>query len=259
MSQLPVITLIYDSHSPLCKLCAKNFEPHSHLATLELLDLHDPRTQSYQPLHGMLVLWNNQSYEKEKALQIIGHMAKKNRYFNHIIKSYLRSKWGSFCTFWLLRGFRHLWLTLRALITQRPSAHTPTEAYILKTLALGHIFAGLLLPTLLWWPQFHATFFSILYTQPPASANYSAMMFWLVMLGPTIASWGVIFYTLAHQYFLTPSTRLWYTMLIAILVWAPYDAALCFYHDIPLGALVDIFVTLIFLILLGYSRRHLYD
>jgi len=125
------------------------------------------------------------------------------------------------------------------------------EEKLLKLLALAHILVGLLLPALLFLVPFHEQFLSIIYyAQLPSTKEQDQIIFWLVILGPTIASWGVLFYAVVRQYFLTPSTFLWRCMLAAILVWVPYDSLLCFYNGIYIGVIGNLLIAVLFLTLI---------
>ena len=125
------------------------------------------------------------------------------------------------------------------------------EKRLLTFLALGHIAAGLILCALYFVTPLYIPLLKIIYAaQPTAINNESQMIFWLCILGPTIASWGVLFFALVHQYFLTPTIFLWRCMVAAILIWAPLDSLLCILNGIYVGAIGNTAVTILFLILL---------
>lgn len=125
------------------------------------------------------------------------------------------------------------------------------EQRLLKLLAIGHIAAGLLLCLLYFVTPIHAPLLQAVYiAQPTSLSNESQLIFWLCILGPTIASWGVLFFALVHQYFLTPTCFLWNSLLAAILIWAPLDSLLCTLNGIYAGAMGNIAVTIVFLALL---------
>ena len=125
------------------------------------------------------------------------------------------------------------------------------EKRLLTFLAVGHIAAGLLLCALYFVNPLHIPLLQAVYiAQPTALSNESQLVFWLCILGPTIASWGVLFFALVHQYFLTPTLFLWRCMVAAILIWAPLDSLLCTLNGIYAGAMGNLAVTIIFLILL---------
>lgn len=129
------------------------------------------------------------------------------------------------------------------------------EQRLLKLLAIGHIMAGLLLCLLYFITPIHLPLLQTIYiAQPDAVDNPIQLVFWLSILGPTIASWGILFFALAHQYFLTPTLFLWRCMMAAILIWAPLDSLLCILNNIYAGAIGNITVTIIFLALLFRIR-----
>ena len=131
------------------------------------------------------------------------------------------------------------------------------EQRLLKLLAIGHIAAGLLLCLLYFVTPIHTPLLQAVYiAQPTALSNESQLIFWLCILGPTIASWGVLFFALAHQYFLTPTVFLWRCMVAAILIWAPLDSLLCTLNGIYAGAVGNLAVTIVFLVLL-FRIKHL--
>jgi len=78
--------------------------------------------------------------------------------------------------------------------------------------------------------------------------------FFVAILGPTIASWGVLFGTLVTQYFATPSAYLWRAMIIAVVIWAPLDTALCLKFGLYGGAIINGFVAITLLVLLAGVR-----
>lgn len=78
--------------------------------------------------------------------------------------------------------------------------------------------------------------------------NYSPFL--LAVLGPTIASWGVLFTAVVRQYADYPTRRLWNALLIAVLVWAPLDTGLCLYFGVTGGVIVNGIVVVILLGLL---------
>ncbi len=122
---------------------------------------------------------------------------------------------------------------------------------LLKLIAIAHIVAGIALCLLYFIEPLHSPMLQAVYVgQQDKLANSGQLVFWLCILGPTIASWGVLFLAVAHQYFLTPTRFLWNCMLAAILVWAPLDSLLCTLNGIYAGAIGNIAVTIIFLILL---------
>lgn len=124
---------------------------------------------------------------------------------------------------------------------------------LLKLLGLAHIFGGLLLSTLLFIEPLHPLALKVIYGSTSV-ANQSQIFFWLSILGPSIASWGVLFYLAVCLYFDQPSPQTLRMMVASILIWAPLDSALCIYNGIFVGAIGNALVVLIFLILLYRVR-----
>ncbi|MEM7432071.1 MAG: hypothetical protein AAF351_09035 [Pseudomonadota bacterium] len=51
--------------------------------------------------------------------------------------------------------------------------------------------------------------------------------FFAAVMGPTIASWGLLFWGVVDQYYRSPSLRLWRLMVSSIGMWAVLDTFLC--------------------------------
>jgi energy-converting hydrogenase Eha subunit B len=135
------------------------------------------------------------------------------------------------------------------------SQKSPLPLRLLKLIAIAHIVAGIALCLLYFIEPLHSPMLEAVYVgQQDRLANSGQLAFWLCILGPTIASWGVLFLALVHQYFLTPTRFLWNCMLAAILVWAPLDSLLCTLNGIYAGAIGNIAVTIVFLVLLFHIR-----
>lgn len=84
--------------------------------------------------------------------------------------------------------------------------------------------------------------------------NFSPFL--LAVLGPTIASWGVLFTVVVRQFVDYPTRRLWNALVIAILVWAPLDTALCWYFGVTGGVIVNsAVVVLLFALLFKVKPR----
>lgn len=125
------------------------------------------------------------------------------------------------------------------------------EIKLLRLLAICHVIGGMLLCLLYFSTPLHNTLLDLVYrNQAEKVANASQLMFWLCILGPTIASWGVLFFTLVQQFAQHPSVLLWRGMITAVLVWAPLDSLLCTLNGIYAGAIGNIAMTIVLLVLL---------
>lgn len=130
-----------------------------------------------------------------------------------------------------------------------------TEMTLLKLIAIGHIVGGLLLCLLYFIAPLHTPLLQAVYaSQPERLSNTPQLIFWLCILGPTIASWGVLFFTLLQQFAQHPSPSSWRGMIVAVLVWAPLDSTLCLLNGIAAGAAGNLAVTVALLLLLWRIR-----
>ncbi|MBL4623424.1 MAG: hypothetical protein JKY89_13610 [Immundisolibacteraceae bacterium] len=119
---------------------------------------------------------------------------------------------------------------------------------LLKLLGISHVLGGLLLSCLLFIEPIHPLVLQLIYGTS-AVPNQPQIFFWLSILGPSIASWGVLFCLAVRQYFAHPSGDTLRMMVASILVWAPLDSALCLYNGIVIGAIGNALVVLVFLVL----------
>lgn len=80
--------------------------------------------------------------------------------------------------------------------------------------------------------------------------------FFLSILGPTIASWGILFGALVNQFYALPSKSIWRAMLLSVVIWAPLDTMLCLAYGLYSGAIVNavVFAVLVFLLYSEKSR-----
>ncbi len=130
-----------------------------------------------------------------------------------------------------------------------PRSLTFPTLSILKALAYLHIIGGIVLALLWWLPRFHPVLLTTLYmhnipNQPPLN------VFGLCLLGPTVASWGVLC-RLGLDYLVhAPSQRAYRGLLLAIWIWAPLDTAMCLSQGIMLAAIANISMIILFSFLL---------
>jgi hypothetical protein len=57
------------------------------------------------------------------------------------------------------------------------------------------------------------------------------------------------------QYFANPSSELWYALFGALIVWAPLDSAMCLYNNITIGAVMNLAVTFVIVVLLFRVKK----
>jgi hypothetical protein len=121
------------------------------------------------------------------------------------------------------------------------------SARILTFVGPIHIVGGLALFATGFVPATHPLLESVL----ASSGDLNWSPFFLAILGPTIASWGVLFTAVVTQFLSNPSQVLWKAMVWSVAIWAPLDTALCLYFGVYGGAIINTAVVsaLIFLLL----------
>lgn len=103
----------------------------------------------------------------------------------------------------------------------------------LMALALLHVAGGLALPVLVLQTAWLDWALPELVTGPGARVV-------LALFGPTVASWGVLLAFLVH--FGIRFRQRWAcdALIVAVLVWLPLDAALCWSHGIAGAIVIDL-------------------
>lgn len=97
--------------------------------------------------------------------------------------------------------------------------------YWLQFIALAHVIGGLMLPFIVQLnvvqPYFRlmANVFAV-----DSNQDLRLVQFMVGVFGPTVASWGVLFWAVVTQSFDNPTKKSWYVMLAACVVWAFYDS-----------------------------------
>lgn len=127
---------------------------------------------------------------------------------------------------------------------------------VLQTLAVMHIIVGLALPWLVDLPQF--AFYNrhlLAAFNTDVSEALALGKFMVGLLGPTIASWGVLFLFVVTVSFQTRSKTGWYIMLIAITGWTLSDMYLSFVAGVYLNLVIDLIVSGLLLTPLLKTRR----
>jgi hypothetical protein len=124
---------------------------------------------------------------------------------------------------------------------------------LLRLVGPVHVVAGLLVFATAFSPAAQDFLKSLIATDD--ASIWSS--FFVAILGPTIASWGVLFTALVNQYFASPSLGLWKAMVFSIIVWAPLDTALCLYYGIWIGAFINAAIVIVLTGLLLSARKSL--
>lgn len=112
---------------------------------------------------------------------------------------------------------------------------------LLKLVGPIHLVGGLLLAMTGFVPAASAFLESVF----PAAEHIEWSPYFVAVLGPTIASWGLLFGVLVNQYLAVPSVRIWRGLMLSLLVWAPLDTALCVVYQFYSGAIINMIVLVI--------------
>lgn len=112
---------------------------------------------------------------------------------------------------------------------------------ILKLVGPLHIAGGLLLFLSAFFPSTQAAIASLV----NLSAGQGFSPFFVAILGPTIASWGILFSAVVTQFYAAPCPALWKAMVFAVAIWAPLDTGLCLYFGVYSGAVVNAVVVVV--------------
>ncbi len=88
------------------------------------------------------------------------------------------------------------------------------------------------------------------------TASRSQAVYLTGLMGPTVASWGLLFALAIQQSFSRPSPLAWWGMTSAGLLWAPYDSWLAWQQGIYLNALINGISLLALLVPLWLVRHN---
>lgn len=129
------------------------------------------------------------------------------------------------------------------------------SARVLAYVGPVHIVGGLLVFFVGFFPATHPALESLIST----SGEPVWSPFFLGVLGPTIASWGVLFTAVVSQFLSAPTPGLWKTLVWSIAIWAPLDTVLCLYFGVYGGAVLNAVVVAVLIVLLLGVRKMAYD
>lgn len=110
----------------------------------------------------------------------------------------------------------------------------------LQLYALAHIAGGLLLPWLtdsIIFAEYNHALAAAFGLSDEASASQARFLTGL--MGPTIASWGILMLLAVSEAFARPSAKWWWGLILAGFLWAPYDSFLSWQHGIYLNILIN--------------------
>ncbi len=123
---------------------------------------------------------------------------------------------------------------------------------LLLFIALTHVVAGLVLTLLPLTPDLQQTLASAIFG---ADKSTDTVMFLISVFGPTVASWGVLFFALVRAYCRNPSRDSWRALMLSILIWAPLDSALSIHYGLHAAVALNAVVAVIVLALLFRVRN----
>lgn len=123
--------------------------------------------------------------------------------------------------------------------------------HLLRLVGGLHIAGGLLL----FAAGFSPATMRYLETFLTGNDNYVWSAFFASVLGPTIASWGILFTALVNQFYAAPAITAWRSLVLSVVVWAPLDTALCLRYGIYIGAAVNTAVVAVLASLLVAARK----
>lgn len=125
----------------------------------------------------------------------------------------------------------------------------------LQLVAAGHIVLGLLLPVVVQLQLFQPYFDLMAHTFAVNGADSASLMHFLISIfGPTVASWGVLFWALVTQSFQLRSKSGWWLMMAATAVWAIYDSIYSSLYGLWLHAVLNGAVLLAIVLPLWWVR-----
>ena len=126
---------------------------------------------------------------------------------------------------------------------------------LLLAIALAHVAVGLGLAALPLVPSVHSGLAAMIFGTGKATEE---VRFLLSVFGPTIASWGVLFYALVRAFFRNPRRESWWALVLSIAIWSPLYSALCAYYGLYAAIAVNAVVAVALLGLLISVRRLAY-
>jgi hypothetical protein len=130
----------------------------------------------------------------------------------------------------------------------------------LQLVAIAHVLGGLLLPFLINTPIF-SPYNEIVYQALgiDSTGQNPNINFLLGLFGPTIASWGILFFYVITTTFTKPDKKGWWTILLASLAWAPLDSLLSIQKGIYINGLIDLIVFVMILAPLFMAKKYFFQ
>jgi len=129
----------------------------------------------------------------------------------------------------------------------------------LQLISIAHIIGGFLLPFLVNTPLFEI-YNTLVYKALGVDATRTnpEIDFLIGLFGPTISSWGVLFFYVVTSAFRHPDPKGWWTIFLCCVAWAPYDSLLSIQKGIYINALINLVSALAILTPLFLVRQHFF-
>ena len=129
----------------------------------------------------------------------------------------------------------------------------------LQLIAIVHIIGGMLLPFLVNTSLFE-TYNTLVYQALgfDIAGTNPEINFLIGLFGPTIASWGVLFFYVVSVAFKNMDQKGWWAIFLCCLAWAPYDSLLSIQKGIYINALINLISALAILIPLFIARKYFF-
>ncbi|GAA4362686.1 hypothetical protein [Kangiella marina] len=116
----------------------------------------------------------------------------------------------------------------------------------LKFIAIIHIIGGVLLPLVVFTPIATPYFEYLLGTFP--QGDLTSMRFLIGVFGPTVASWGLLFYYTVGKAFQSRTTKDWWFLVTAILIWSVLDTMFSLHFGVTSHFYINALIVLLLLI-----------
>ena len=135
--------------------------------------------------------------------------------------------------------------------------YTIIAKYSLYIIALGHVVIGISIPLLVATGGFDAYVHSLNSAiAVPSQDAVNVQKALIALFGPTIASWGILFFLVLKLGIENSSRALFALLLASILCWAIYDSMLSLYFEFYPNLYINFLASiLIFIPLLVLKRR----
>jgi hypothetical protein len=131
--------------------------------------------------------------------------------------------------------------------------------FFLQLIASAHIIGGVLLPFLVNTSVF-ATYNTSVYQALgfDTTGRNPEVNFLIGLFGPTIASWGVLFFYVVSSAFKNLDPKGWWAIFLCCVAWAPYDSLLSIQNGIYINALINLISAAAILTPLFLARNYFF-